>query len=56
MIKTDASRGTFEDILAGKSPLIVQIAHRLRDGIEKVYPGVTECLVPVNSMPVMGLV
>ena len=41
-MKFDTRRGTFEDVVRGRTPLAANICYRLRDLIEEVYPDVTE--------------
>ncbi len=51
-IKTTGGNGTFEDVIAGKSPDIQEISHAMRTMLADIMPGITE--VPRGQQKIAG--
>jgi len=54
-MRTDSSRGTFEDVVRGSQPEMAAIAYKLRALITEIYPDVTEVPRPVEQHAGCGI-
>ena len=48
-MRTDTSRGTFEDVIRSSQPQVAAIAHKLRDLIAEVHPDAIEVPRPTEQ-------
>ena len=54
-VRTVATYGTFEDILAESDPAVRELAHRVRSLIAEVFPGVVEVPWPTQRVAGYGV-
>jgi Domain of unknown function (DU1801) len=54
-MRTDTSRGTFDDVIGGSPAQIVAIAHKLRDTIAALHPDILEVPRPAEQHADYGI-